>query len=209
MSVSSNAKKKAKPGFRFVLTVGQPLHVKPSLLETLAIDPELIRKGVGHSSANRKFISAAEDAWSCVSRKAETGDLNPVTWLQELLLEAKAASLWFPAAFLLRLRQLQRAELVIEDRHGRRFRRETCAALPQEFQEFCEAADFRLDIVPKISAYGFEALSGGDRTEFVNIVCSTWRDTASRGVALATAIASVLSKLKDSGWTISNQREEK
>ena len=203
MSVRGKAKKKEKPGFRFVLTVGEPLQVRPTLIETLALDPELVRKGVGLRSANRKFISAAEDAWSCVSSRVETGNLNPITWLQQLLIEARSASLWFPAVFLLRLRQLQRAELVIEDRHGRRFRRETCAGLPQEFQEFCEAADFRLDIVPRISSFGFEALAGGDRTEFVNIVCSAWRDTVSRGIALADATDLVLSKLKDSGWKVS------
>jgi hypothetical protein len=208
VSVSGKAKKKAKPGFSFVLTVGEPLNVQPSLLETLAIDQTMVRKAVGQCSDNRKFVCAAEDAWQHAWRQVERGNLNPITWLQKLLIEARSASLWFPPVFLLRLRQLQRRELIIEDCQGRTFRREVCAGLPQEFQEFCEAADFRLDVVPRISSSGFEALAGGDRTEFVNIVCSTWRDTVSRRIALADAIDLVLSKLKDSGWRVSFQERK-
>ena len=205
MSGSCKTAKKPKPGFKFVLTVAEPLQVRSRLIETLAIDRELVRKGVGTRSANKKFVCAAEDAWQYAWREVERGNLNPITWLQKLLIEARSASLWFPPVFLLRLRQLQREELVIEDRHGRRFRREICAGLPQEFQEFCEAADFRLDIVPRISSSGYESLARGDRTEFVNIVCSAWSHAVFRRIALADAIDLVLSKLKDSGWRVSDQ----
>lgn len=201
--MSGRARKTANPVFKFVITVGEPLKVQSSLLGTLAIDPALLRKALGPNSESRKFIVAAEDAWSRVRGEVYRGRVNPITWLQGLLIEARSSSLWFPAAFLLRLRQLQRRELAIEDGSGRNFERDIYAGLPQEFQEWAETAGHRFSIVPRIVSHGYENLDGGDRTEFVNTARWAWGEAMRSNMPLTDAVDFVSEKLKEARWTIS------
>lgn len=180
----------------FVLSAGRPLRVLPDLLETLSIHSGLIDK-----RATKVFLAEAQNAWSAVCDEIRAGEINPITWLQGLLIESVRAGIWFPSVFLLRLRQLQRREIVIEDCQ-RCFEQERAAGLPREFAEFEKITGQRFSIVPCVTREDYESLTDSttDASRFVSDVCSAWQQAESAGLSKSDFRRFVEAKLGREGW---------
>lgn len=153
------------------------LRVCGSLLETLAVDRRVLNRTNKGNKDLATFIEGAEDAWRKVYKKIESGEMNIILWIRQLLAECRDSCIWIPKVLIRRLRQLERGEIVIADNDDQPFTLPLHAGLPKEFRELCEFMDWRFPIVPSLDEEVFEDLnSRSDETRFVSIVCETWEN---------------------------------
>ncbi|HEV1993873.1 MAG TPA: hypothetical protein VGR03_06055 [Candidatus Acidoferrum sp.] len=190
----------------FPLSAGEDLRIRKTLLETLAIDKSLLEMtnpGVPRSRL-RLFVQGVEQAWLVSRYKIQNRQPNLILWLRGLLKECHQAGLWIPSICIRRLRQLERGELGVRDRHGRlelpRFE-----GLPSVFVEACEFMGWGpMGIVPRYDGtYGNAWKVDKDEIEFVQIVCHKWKGRP-RTMKRAELCAWFIAEVGEAGWTVNH-----
>lgn len=202
MTITGSRKKNSrKRNPIFPCSAGGTLRVCGSLLETLAVDRRVLSRTNKGNKDLATFIEGAEDAWRRVYKKIESGDMNIILWIRQLLAECRGSCIWIPKVLIRRLRQLERGEIVIAANDDQPFTVPLHAGLPKEFRELCEFMDWRFPIVPSLDEEVFEDLNTREsETVFVYVVCEVWenRPDELRGKQLAGWIKA---EVKREGWT--------
>lgn len=199
---SVRKKKSGKKNPTFPCSAGGTLHVCQSVFETLAIDRQVLSRTNKGNKDLTKFLDGAEETWRRVYKKIETGDMNIILWIRQLLAECRDSCIWIPKVMIRRLRQLERGEIVIADNNGQPFIVPLHAGLPREFRECCEFMGWKFPIVPSLDEELFENLhTHSDENAFVSIVCETWENRPDdlRGKQLADWIKA---EVEREGWPI-------
>lgn len=162
----------------FPLSGDRTLRLQNSLLKTLAINLESLALCDDPDGNKCDFVRDAQRTWSTVFRKVQNGELNGILWLRGLLHEARGQLIWIPPIFLKRLRQLERSELVMQNRLGP-ISLAPHAGLPDEFRACCEFMGWKFPhIVPGLSKEEFVDVRGpcDTPTTFVKAVVDAWKD---------------------------------
>jgi hypothetical protein len=190
-----------RKGPLFVFSAGRNLKVQPNLLATLGLDEEYVRRCEGRRRLD-VFLGEAQRAWNSAYIWVWRGETNFFLWLRQLLKEAHSIGIWIPRPFILRLRQLERGELVMENAQGP-IRLPRYAGLPEEFQQYCEYLGWRFAIVPGLKDGEYQSLTehGEDETAFVEALCAAWK-ARPHGADVETTRKFVVQELDNAGWKV-------
>lgn len=147
-------------------------------METLGLDEQYVRRCEGRRKLD-EFLTEAQRAWSMIWGLVDEGRLNPIIWLRDLFQEARSIGLWVPRPFILRLRQLERGDLVISTGQWEPVKLPPHSGLPKEFRECCEFLNWNFWwIVPGLRKGEFTSCCEGncetDETQFVAEICKAW-----------------------------------
>ena len=121
--------------------------------------------------------------WESARRLAMNGEINFIIWLRKLIKESYETGLWVPPAYVRRLRQLERGDLVMQTSEGNALL-PLHAELPQPFATVCELMGWNFPTIVPTWDNKFE--DARDRTDksipskevitgFVKAVCETHR----------------------------------
>jgi len=159
----------------FVFSACRCLRVQRSLVGSLGLDEEYLPRSEGRRKID-VFLEEAQRAWDSVYGCVCNGEVNFIVWLRGLLRESCTVGVWIPRPFILRLRQLERGELVIENEQGP-VRLPLHAGLPEEFRACCDYLGWNWGIVPALKDRKYESLwkRGEDETTFVEAVREAWK----------------------------------
>ena len=190
-----------RKGPLFVFSAGRNLKVQRSLLATLGLDEEYLRRSEGRRKVD-VFLEEAQRAWDSAYFWAWRGETNFILWLRRLLKEAHSIGIWIPRVFFLRLHQLERGELVMENAPGP-IRLPLDAGLPEKFQQCCEYLGWRWGIVPGLKDGQYQSLRerGEDETAFVEALCAAWK-ARPHGADAETTRKFVVQELDKAGWKV-------
>jgi hypothetical protein len=185
----------------FVFSAGRNLKVQRSLLATLGLDEEYIRRCEGRRKLD-VFLGEAQRAWESALGAVNYGNVNFILWLRRLLNEAHSIGVWIPRIFIRRLRELERGDLVVENEQGP-IRLPPHAGLPEKFQECCKYLGWRWGIVPGLREGEYQSLRepGEDETGFVEAVCAAWK-ARPHDADVETTRRFVVEELDKAGWKV-------